>query len=156
MAIHKTEAVLSGNCPDRADGSINASWGHWAYDDEGAVVIDDVIQMVNIPAGARIIDILVEWPATFAGSSTFDVGDGDDDDRFMAAIANATNAGRLSLFGGFSNTAEIDEAINASGLGYTYSAADTIDITVEGANTATGDIFIMCVLYIVEGGFTDE
>jgi len=156
MATYKTEAVLSGNCPDRQDGSINASWGHWSYDDEGGGAINDIIQMVNIPKGARIIDIMVEWPATFAGSSTFDVGDGDDDDRFMAAIANATNAGRLSLFGGFSNAAEIDEAINASGLGYTYTAADTIDITVEGAAAATGDIFIMCVLYTVEGGFDDE
>lgn len=51
MATHKTEAVLSGNCPDRADGSVNVSWGHWAYADEGAAVIDDVIQMCCVQRG---------------------------------------------------------------------------------------------------------
>lgn len=156
MATIKSSAVLSGNAPDRMNGQVQVVWGHWDFTTDGGGAINDVIQMVPIPKGARIIDILVEWPATFDGAATFDVGDGDNDDRFMAAISNATNAGRLSLFGGFSNAAEIDEAINASGLGYLYTADDTIDITCEGGAAATGDYFDMCVLYTVEGGFNDD
>ena len=155
MATVRTEAVLADVAPDRQNGQVQVVWGHYSYADEGAVAINDVIQMVPIPKDARILDILVEWNSTWDAGSTFDVGDGDDDDRFLAAIAMA-NSGRMSLFGGLSNGAEIDEAINASGLGYTYSAADTIDITIEGAAADTGDTITMAVLYVCEGGFDDE
>jgi len=156
MATIKSEAVKSGIVPDATDGRLSVAWGFWTFDDDGGGAIGDVIQMVVIPKNARIIDIKVEWPNTFAGACTFDVGDGDDDDRFLAAIANGTNAGRISLYGGWANGAEIDEAINANGLGYTYTAEDTIDITCEGAAAATGDLFALCVIYSVEGGFADE
>ena len=156
MATIKTEAVISGAIIAEKPGCVLCSFGHWAYDDEGGGAVDDVIQMCPVPDNARIIDILVEWPNTFAAGCTFDVGDGDDDDRFLAAISNTANAGRMSLFGGLFNSIEIDEAINANGVGYTYTDPDTIDIVTEGAASATGDLFVMCVLYMVEGFFADE
>lgn len=153
MATIKTESAVSMNAPDRRDGTLQVAWGHYTYADEGAVAIGDVIQMCKLPAGARIVDIMVEWGALTSG--TFDVGDGDNDDRFLAAIA-MDNAGRMSLFGGLANGAEIDEATNVSGMGYTYDAADTLDITIEGAAISATLAITLCVLYTVEGGFDDE
>lgn len=158
MATIRTESVISGVAPDRTDGSVNAVWGEWSYNDEGGGAINDVIQMVPIPKNAKIIDILVEWSDGFAGSSTFDVGDGDDDNRFYDAVDNSTNDGRISLAGGTKGGSAIQEGplTSMSGYGYVYTSADTIDITVEGAAAAAGDAFTMCVLYTVEGGFDDS
>ncbi len=158
MATIQTSAVKAGNCPDRQDGSVNASWGEWKFDDDGGGAVDDVIQMVNIPKNAKIIDILVEWSDGFDGSATFDVGDGGNDDRFYAAVANATNDGRIGLCGGTLGGSAIQEGplVSMVGIGYVYSSADTIDIVTEGGAAASGDEFTMCVLYTVEGGFDDD
>uniref|UniRef100_A0A6M3JV54 Putative structural protein n=1 Tax=viral metagenome TaxID=1070528 RepID=A0A6M3JV54_9ZZZZ len=158
MATIKSPAVIAGSIVPDQPGCVLPSWGKWTYTDDGGGAVDDVIQMCPVPASSRIIDILVEWSDGFDGSATFDVGDGDDDDRFYAAVSNATNDGRISLAGGTVGGTAIQEGplTSMSGFGYTYDDADTIDITTEGGAAATGDAFTMCVLYSVEHFFADE
>ncbi|MDD5006833.1 MAG: hypothetical protein PHC68_00355 [Syntrophorhabdaceae bacterium] len=147
----KTEQVLSGVAPDRANGQVQCAWGHFTYADDGAVAAAEVMQMVQIPKNARIIDILLSWSAL---AITIGVGDGSDTTGWYSAL-DLTNAGQCSLFGGVANNAEIDEGPNNYQPGKVYSAAaDTIDVIPSGAIGATFTLD-MCVMYDVRGGFSD-
>ncbi len=145
-----SEQVLSGVFPDRRNGQVQCAWGHFTYADDGAVAAAEVIQMVKIPAYARIIDVLMSWTAL---GITVGVGDGDDTTGYYSAL-DLTNAGNMSLFGGVANNAEIDEGSNNYQPGKVYTAADTIDVIPSSAIGATFTLN-MCVLYDVRGGFSD-
>lgn len=87
-----------------------------------ALSAGDVIQMVRIPAGARINDIIFAISST-SQSHTVTIGDGNDADRFFASTsAVLVEAVRMSLGGGFA---------------YSYSAEDTIDITIGTVTSGT-------------------
>jgi len=148
--VVRSEQVLSGVAPDRSNGQVQCAWGHFTYADDGAVAASEVMQMVKIPAYARIIDVLISWTAL---AITLGVGDGDDTTGYYSAV-DTTNAGQLSLFGGVANNAEIDEGPGNYQPGKVYTAADTIDVIPSGAIGATFTLN-MCVLYDVRGGFSD-
>ena len=157
MATQKSAACISNYAPDTPDGNMKCRIGTWTYADDGAAAIGDVLQMVPVPKGAQIIDILLAWTALSAG--VFNVGDGDDADRFFLALV-ANKIGRISMFGGFDNETNTDETAvrgtTKANLGYEYTAADTIDITLTSAAVESADEITMMVLYKVEGGTADE
>jgi len=99
-----------------------------------ALDIDDVIKLGNkLPKGARIIQIIVHNDA-LGGSTTMDIGDGEDDDRYDTAID--TSGGGVTF------------CDNIAGRGYeigTVALDDQIQATLEGA-AGTGTLKI-AILY---------
>jgi hypothetical protein len=86
---------------------------------------NDVIQMVKVAAGTTVVDGYIVYDALGA-STTVDVGDGDDDDRWISA--QATSSAGHTRFGEAGGTA----------FPRNYTSDDTIDITLEGgAGTGT-------------------
>lgn len=93
-----------------------------------APVINDVVQMVGVPLGARVTDVVLgsdDLDTNGTPTITLDVGDGGDVDRYLAASTIAQTG------------AAPTGAILKTGFGYVYTAADTIDIMVKAA-PATG------------------
>lgn len=84
----------------------------------------DVVQMIPIPKGALILDVQL-LPSLGGVTFAANVGDGNSGTRFIvSATANAV------------------VARNTTGLGYSYSADDTIDVTMVtiGSGSAAGSI----------------
>ena len=93
---------------------------------------NDVIQMVKVPQGAIIVDGYLRVSGAAGLLVTADVGDGSDDDRFLAAAdIDGTLFHRFNLATPFE-----------------YSAEDTIDITVEGADPAS-ITYTLVIFYLV-------
>ena len=108
---------------------------------------DDVIQMVAVPHGARILDVIVKARVgNTEGAAS--VGDGSSTARYIAAFSlTATPA----------PVARLD---SAGGAGFRYSISstvitepkfDTIDISMAGAWTSTRTaVFEMTVYYLMD------
>lgn len=103
-----------------------------------ALVANDVVQLVPIPTGAIIQGITVGVAGLDTGNNvTTSLGDGTTAARF---VSNAT-VGRANVTTSYitnSNavTPTVSSGTIATGLGYKYTADDTIDLTVT-ANAAT-------------------
>lgn len=87
-----------------------------------------IIQMLKVAAGTTVLDGFIHFDA-LGGSTTVDVGDGDDDDRYISA-KDTSSAGR-QYFGE-----------NVAGFPRTYSSEDTIDCIIEGAD-GTGTLTLV-------------
>jgi hypothetical protein len=104
------------------------------------LIINDVIQVCTIPAGATILDATVATPDVDSATSlVWDLGDGDTTGRFISSstVGQAAGVARLSVVGG---------------LGYKYTAEDTIDYkvtTAPGTGVTSGTIRFM-VLYTLD------
>ena len=104
----------------------------------GALVVNDVIQMAKIPAGAVIQEVVLSCTDLDTASSpaiVLEVGDDGDTDRFIGAstVGQAGGVTRLSAH---------------AGHGYQYSAANTIDVKVATGPTtgaATGTITLTAI-----------
>lgn len=99
-----------------------------------ALVSADIIQMIPVAAGERVVDLqlISEDLDTHATPTiTLDVGDGVDTDRYIDGSTIAQTGGFERLGVGLATDAE---AIAAN---YVYTAADTIDVVVSAA-VATG------------------
>lgn len=116
------------------------------YSLTAALAASDVIQMVKVPTGARIIEMLLaadDLDTNATPTIVLDVGDGGDTDRFIDGATSAQVGGGLVRLGqGLTTTA-------ADALGYTYTADDTIDVLVQAGpatGATTGDI-VLTVIY---------
>lgn len=124
MATYKTTRVSTPQPIRAGQGVIQVSA---TYTVATALALNDIIEMVNVPNGARILEvILVADDLDTGGSPTIalEAGDGGDTDRFIKA-SNIGQAGGV---------ARMD---NPAGGGYKYTANDTIDIKVS-TGPATG------------------
>jgi hypothetical protein len=96
---------------------------------------NDVIEMVKIPIGATIVDVILLTGAL--GSNVLGaVGDGTVPERF---ITNTSVAG---------NSITRQNATAHGGIPKTYTAADTIDVTVSNANPTDNIAFSLFVMYV--------
>lgn len=106
------------------------------------------VQMVKVPKGAIVNNVLsyIEWE-DLGTTVTFDVGDGDTQDRYCAAIV-----------GGTASTGGVTTFEETGGVGvfiaeHEYTSEDTIDLV----NTATidtlveGQVLKMHVFYTMNG-----
>jgi hypothetical protein len=99
--------------------------------------LDDIIQMVKVPKGATVYDvILVSTDVDTNGTPAvkFDVGDGDDDDYYIAAST-------IGQAGGVARAA----ALTAKPK--TYTQDDTIDLHIDtaAATAATGTVSLTVI-----------
>ena len=96
-----------------------------SYPLAAALSAGDVIQMVRVPKGACITDVGF-WTDLFGGGNATitGVGDGGSANRFIAsASTSASIAAILNII--------------PSGVGYSYSVEDTIDITIGTVTSAS-------------------
>ena len=96
-----------------------------------ALVDEDVIQMVKIPAGATILDWILDIPATGLDTGTaivFDLGDAGSTGRFATGcVQGRSSAGAIVRPGSAGSV--------VGGTQYAYTAEDTIDFHVTTAPT---------------------
>ena len=121
-----TGAVATGVQP-RADIGVHSVSS--TYTIAAAFVVNDVIQMVKIPKGATINEVILN--TTDLDTSTgvvLAVGDGNDVDRFIKDSAIGQTGGTARLGAGI---------VDNAGNNYTYTADDTIDVKVTTAATGT-------------------
>jgi hypothetical protein len=94
-----------------------------------ALALNDVIQLVQVPKNATILDVIIN--ITDMDTSTgfaFSVGDGNVTDRYIKTSTIGQTGGTVRLGSGIT-----DNACNQ----YKYTADDTIDLKVTTAATGT-------------------
>ena len=97
----------------------------------------DVIQALNIPAETCILNAGLEVLTAASSSVTFDLGDGDDADRYVDGDTNAVG-----------HAAPVAHASNS---GHVYGTADTLDVTVLSAADTAGKIRVYAIMCDVSG-----
>lgn len=113
------------------------------YSITAALVINDVIQMCRVPAGARITNVILKTADLDSGGSpsiTLDVGDTGDTDRLIAAATIGQAGGTSSAL------------VSSTGQFYQYTAETIISVLVHAApatSATTGDIELL-VEYVLQ------
>jgi len=94
----------------------------------------DVYQMVKVPLGAVVNK--VELSVSFsAGANTVNIGDGLDTSKYGATVVVSGSLVALT-------------AMTHRGMGYSYSAEDTIDLVVAAVSAPpTSAVYVLNVLY---------
>lgn len=100
------------------------------YSSSATLSSGDVIQMVKVPAGSRVVGGNVSTSEDVVIS----VGDGNDVDRYLASASGGTT------------TVALPAAHQSTG--YEYSANDTVDIVYGGGQTATPAMTIRMLLQL--------
>lgn len=99
--------------------------------------INDVQELIRIPSYARIHDLIVSITDMDASTGMlFEIGDGADTDRFVTSSSLGQTGGVVRIN-------------NTVGVGYQYTAEDTIDIkwTAAASGAFTAGTVILSVLY---------
>lgn len=100
--------------------------------------------VVDVPANAIVVGgtLMVDTVFNSTTSDVLDIGDGANDDRYSATPIDLTTAGAYAL-----------DTTGATGAGYKYTTADTIDVewTAGSTGTATTGSARLWVEYIVDG-----
>jgi hypothetical protein len=138
--------VARGDVPRAVTPGVYNAYGYYIATGD-ALVINDVIQMVKVPIGARILSIDLNCTDLDSGTTpavTLDVGDGTTTARFITSSTIGQAGGNLRF--------PSDSTTTAAGVGYQYTVADTIDILVSVApqTTSTTHHFHMNVLMSID------
>lgn len=108
----------------------------------GALGLNDVLQMLKVPMGARIKNVILSVPDMDTSTGVvLSVGIGGDTDKFIAAVTTG-QAGGVAVMN------------NQDGHDYVMTAEDTIDILVATAATgtaATTGTLRLSVFYAMQG-----
>lgn len=110
----------------------------------GAIVVNDVFEMVKVPKGAFVLDAWVVMPDVDTDgtpAATFILGDGGDDNRYITQTAAGTAAALVRM-----------NAVTAGVATSVYTTDDTVDIkfdTAPDASVTTGTIYC-CVTYAMQ------
>jgi hypothetical protein len=114
-------------------------------DNSATLANNDVLQMVKIPAGAKIVDMYLACSDIDSGANTItlDIGDSDDVDRFFDGSTLAQAGGHF----GTSAQARLGANITAANFFANpccklFTVADTIDILLLTIGTAATTGFI--------------
>lgn len=116
----------------QARATLHITEAHGSITLTAAPALNDVFQMVKVPAGATVLYVAInstDMDTNGTPTLNFDVGDGGDTDRFI------TN----SQVGRTGGTAK---STNLTGMLYQYTTEDTIDIVCSQgpATGATGTL----------------
>ena len=113
------------------------------YEITAALALNDVVQMVKVPAGAIVSNVVLatdDLDTNGTPAIVLDVGDGGDTDRYI-------DGSTVGQAGGITDSSNL--AID--GIGYTYSVEDTIDglVQVAPATGATSGTIKLIVSYTI-------
>lgn len=133
MATTFTSGLASSNQVFKPPGGGVVGIREATYDFTAAFVVDDIIQMIPVAIGERVIDLqlIVETDLDSSTGVVLDVGDGDDPDRYIDG-ATVGQAGGFAALGSGIVTAAAAAALNKK-----YTAADTIDVKIATAASGT-------------------
>jgi hypothetical protein len=104
-----------------------------------AIALNDVFQLISIPAGAFVLSVAAKVTTVEGGTCTFDIGDGATVDGYLDGVDGNTSADTQSF------TADTTEAFGAGKL---YTAADTIDMKLI-TGTAAALVVKLTATYIM-------
>ncbi len=111
-----------------------------SYTFAAAPALNDVVEMVRVPAGATITGITLgatDMDTNGVPTLVLDVGDGADTDRFIDGATIGQTGGASTAFA-------------VSGFGYAYTANDTIDVLIQvGPATGAVGTLYMRVSYVL-------
>lgn len=130
MAVYKGTRALTGVQPRDHLGVIPV---YATFTATVALALNDVIEMVKVPKEAVILDIILTSTDIDTGAAaTMSVGDGGSVARYITDSTVGQAGGMVRL-------------TNYAGVGYVYTANDTIDvkITTAPAGGGTGTIGLM-------------
>jgi hypothetical protein len=150
MTTHQSAAVLSGIMPDYAMAGVVLSRDEVYVTADDSIVSGDTLQMVPVPIGAKILDVIVYHTIVEATHGTvIDVGYGGNGNAFLTTTATAVRT--KSMVGTIGATAP-------DGFLHIFTADDTIDISFPKTNTKipTSQHFKMTVIYKMTGTIADE
>lgn len=141
----KVDAGIPAREPHSGVCSVKASFTVPTTGDGSAA--NDVIQMVKVPDGATVLEVIFtseDLDTNATPTIVFDVGDGGDADRYIDGTTIGQTGGVIRLGSGVA-------AATADALFHTYTADDTIDVTVTAAAaTAAEGVITLTVLYTME------
>lgn len=103
----------------------------------------DIVQMVPIPRGASIADVQLDVNGGMGATSNvgFTVGDGNSQTRYLTSSTAGAQTGGGALF----------RMNNGAGGGYSYSADDTIDVTIGTIGSMSAQLSMrLTVLYSMD------
>lgn len=93
-----------------------------------------IIQMVPIPKGAQVHDLVLQWDALGGGVYTVTVGDTGNASRYIGSTSVTSSAVTRM---GMNLSGAVLTSLQNGGMGYSYSADTTINITIGTATNAT-------------------
>lgn len=162
----KSAAVVAGITPDHCipAGVVLTRTG--TYTSTAALDANSVIQLIPMPIGAQLIDLLVAWTALGAGR-TIDVGicdtgyTGYDIDMFIDGVA-AQYAGYARWGATMINNAAanlvhgVKFIAGASAWPYEFTANGAIDAKILGDTFPSSATITAVAIYKVQGAIDDE
>lgn len=102
----------------------------------------DVLQMIRVPNGANILEVTLVVDQLSGGNYTFTIGDGNGASRYYGSLSSGSTSAMY---------VQTNAAAAMAGVGYSYSAEDTIDITVGTVTTATASgVLRLIVAYTLD------
>ena len=117
----KSVEVTRGDTIRAVSPGVYSVYGHYTLAGT-SLVINDVIQMVSVPLGARVIDVILDAGSLDSGTTVgVCVGDGGTTNRYITVTTLFQNASGIT---------------RANTVGYTrtqYTVNDTIDVMVVTA-----------------------
>ena len=102
----------------------------------------DVVQAINVPAGAFVSRVGVLILTKEGGALTATVGDEDDPNGWDGSTNLNATAGTMTVN-------DLDSGTDAYGEGRYYPSADTIDLVVSGAG-ATAKFMVWAYMELME------
>ena len=146
MATTYTATAAGANVPTHGHGIVgNLKVVTEVHEISAAIVINDVFQMVSVPAGAVVVDVMLvtdDIDTNVTPLATMDVGYGGDVNYFIAA----STIGR---------TGGVARADASTAFPLKFSSRDTIDIhfAAAPATSATSGTFSLSVFYFIDPNF---
>ena len=92
-----------------------------------ALVVNDIFEIITVPAGALVLDVVATVDTVEGATCTFHLGDGATADGYLASVNGNTSANSHS----FNCT-----TTQTFGVGKRYTADDTIDLKLISGTAA--------------------
>lgn len=142
MATFQSESVKNGNhyFGTAQPGMVMCRSGKIS----GTFAANDVLEMVPVPKGAMILDVQLVNPA-LASSSTLNVGDAADPDRYFAALSASAAGSHASANAGA-----------ATAHGVVYPEDTVVTVTNLTAQSDEKELVVHVFYKMVEGHLPDE
>lgn len=154
MTTYQSSAVTAGIMPDYTRAGIVLCRSA-VFTVEAELISGDTIEMVPIPNGAQILNIVVENNSLnqWAGLATFSVGDGNDVDVHMTWPFTG-----IIMRNDFYSANTLQRAPKTTDIVFEYTNDDTIDFYCGGTmnSDVTGTLIAMHVFYKMAGEINDE
>ena len=153
MAAHKGVNITNLDATPRVPASSEQVHGVlrvW-YDtyETSSFAVDDTVALARMPAGSTIHDVILKAD-DLHGSSTLEVGDSDDPNRFISIVSTWNTPGQTqSMLGGSSKIADGTTAA-MTGVGYRYTTETDILVKLTGNNAADAKTISMWVYYTTD------